>query len=69
MKRFFMDCRDYPTDVACTVSLFAATKDELMEAVVMHRKKVHGNKDTPQFRETLAKQLKEAPPLLRCHRF
>lgn len=63
-----MDCRDYPGDVACTVSLFAATKDELLEAVVLHRGQVHGNKDTPQFRKTMAKQLKEAPPLLRCHR-
>ena len=65
-----MDCRDHPGNAPCTVSLFAATKDELIEAVVLHLKKVHGNEDTPKFRENIAKQLiKEAPPLLRCHRF
>jgi hypothetical protein len=68
MKRFFMDCRDYPSEVHCTVALFAATRDELLEAVIHHRRQVHGNKDTPQFRANIAKQLKEAPPLLRCHR-
>lgn len=69
MKRFFMDCRDHPSDVHCTVALFAATRDELLEAVIQHRRTVHGNQDTPQFRANIAKQLKEAPPLLRCHRF
>ena len=63
-----MDCRDYPSNVPCTVSLFAATKDELLEAVILHHRNVHGNRDTPKFRATIAKQLKEAPPLLRCHR-
>jgi hypothetical protein len=69
MKRYFMDCRDHPSDINCTVSLFAATKEELLEAVIHHRRKVHGNEDTPQFRKAIAKRLKEAPPLLRCHRF
>jgi predicted small metal-binding protein len=52
MARKFIDCRDHPSDVKCTVALSADTEEELMEAVVQHGKTVHGYEDTPEFRDT-----------------
>ena len=59
MKRYFIDCRDYPSDVKCTVALSADTKEELLEAVVQHGTKFHGYEDTPEFREQIVKGFKE----------
>ena len=62
MARYFIDCRDYPGDVKCTVALAADTKQELLEVVVQHGIKVHGYKDTPEFREKIVKEFKEGTP-------
>lgn len=60
MKRYCIDCRDYPNkDVHCTVALSADTREELLEAVVQHGSKVHGYQDTPEFRESIVKEFKE----------
>ncbi len=62
MNRYFIDCRDYPSDAKCTVALSSDTKEELLEAVVQHGTKVHGYKDTPEFREQIVKEFKEGTP-------
>jgi predicted small metal-binding protein len=62
MKRYFIDCRDHPSDVKCTVALSADTKEELLEAVVQHGTKVHGYKDTPEFRKTIVNEIKAGTP-------
>jgi predicted small metal-binding protein len=61
MNRHYIDCRDYPSDVKCTVALSANTKEELLEAV-QHGKKVHGYEDTPEFREQIFNEFKEGTP-------
>ena len=64
MKRYFIDCRDYPSEVKCTLALSADTNEELLEAVVHHGVKVHGYDDTPEFRERIVKGFTEmAPPV------
>ena len=62
MGRYYIDCRDYPGDVKCTVALSADTKEELLEAVVQHGTKVHGYEDTLEFREMIVKGFKEGTP-------
>jgi predicted small metal-binding protein len=62
MARKYIDCRDHPSDVKCTVALSADTEDELMEAVVQHVKTVHGYEDTPEFRGTVRKGMKAGSP-------
>ena len=62
MKRHYIDCRDYPSDLKCTVALSADTKEELLEAVVQHGTKVHGYEDTPELREQMVKGFKEGTP-------
>lgn len=59
MARYCIDCRDYPSDTKCSLALSADTKDELVEAAVQHGVKVHGYKDTPEFRKELLKDVKE----------
>ena len=62
MSRYYIDCRDYPGDIKCSVALSANTKEELLEAVVQHGAKVHGYKDTVEFREKIVKEFKEGTP-------
>ncbi len=62
MVRKYIDCRDYPGDIKCTVALAADTEDELLEAVVQHGAKVHGYEDTPEFRRKIRKEFKEGAP-------
>jgi predicted small metal-binding protein len=62
MGRYCIDCRDYPGDVKCSVALSADSKDELLEVVVQHGEKVHGYKDTPEFRESIVKEFKKGTP-------
>ncbi|WCE31602.1 DUF1059 domain-containing protein [Vibrio sp. SCSIO 43137] len=62
MSRYYIDCRDYPGDISCSVALAADTKEELLQAVVEHGCKVHGYEDTPEFRENIMKEFKEGTP-------
>ena len=62
MSRYFIDCRDYPSDINCSVALSADSKEELLEAVVQHGTKVHGYEDTAEFREQIVKEFKEGTP-------
>jgi predicted small metal-binding protein len=59
MKRYSVDCRDHPSEVKCSLALSADSKQELLEAVVQHGSKVHGYKDTPEFRNKIASGMKE----------
>lgn len=34
MSRYYIDCRDYPSDINCTVALLADSKEELLQAVI-----------------------------------
>lgn len=58
MGRVCIDCRDYPSDINCSVSLCADSPEELIEAVVEHGTKVHGYQDTAEFREMIRKDMK-----------
>ena len=62
MGRYYIDCRDYPSDVKCSVALSANTKEELLEAVVQHGTTVHGYEDTPEFRGQILNEFKEGTP-------
>lgn len=53
MARKFIDCREYPSDMNCTVALSADSEDELIEAACQHAVAVHKHSDTPELRATL----------------
>ncbi|WP_456737860.1 MULTISPECIES: DUF1059 domain-containing protein [unclassified Bradyrhizobium] len=58
MARMFVDCRDYPSEMNCTVAISADSKKELLEAAVQHATAVHGHQDSPELRHELAKMIK-----------
>lgn len=62
MARQFIDCRNYPSDIHCTVALSADSEKELLEAAVQHAVAVHGHSDTPELREMLKTLFKEGTP-------
>jgi len=62
MTRYYIDCRDYPGDVKCSVALSADTKEELLGAVVQHGTTVHKYEDTPEFRKKIVSEFKEGMP-------
>lgn len=62
MARKYIDCRDFPGDIKCTVALSADTEGELLEAAIQHGKTVHGFEDTPDLRENIRKGFKQGTP-------
>jgi predicted small metal-binding protein len=59
MSRKFIDCREYPSEMNCTISISADNEDELLEAAVHHAVTVHGHTDSPELRKQMRKAIKE----------
>ena len=63
MARKYIDCREFPSESKCTVTIAADSEKELLEIALQHAVAVHGHKDTPEFRGQLKKAFKDdAPP-------
>lgn len=62
MARKFIDCREYPSDMNCSLAISADSDRELLEAAVQHAVAVHGHKDTPELRSQLQKMFKDGAP-------
>lgn len=62
MARKYIDCRDHPGDVKCSVAFSADSEDELLRAVFQHAKDVHGYPDTPEVQTQLREAIREGHP-------
>jgi predicted small metal-binding protein len=62
MARKFIDCREYPSEINCTVAISADSEKELLDIAVQHAVTVHGHADSPQLRETIKSMFKEVAP-------
>jgi predicted small metal-binding protein len=62
MGRKFIDCREMPSEMNCTVAISADSEAELMEAAVQHAVTVHGHEDTAEFRKLIEGAFKEGTP-------
>ncbi|MBM3531339.1 MAG: DUF1059 domain-containing protein [Alphaproteobacteria bacterium] len=58
MARMYIDCRDYPSEMNCTVAISADSRKELIDAAVQHAVTVHGHQDSPQLREQIGQLIK-----------
>jgi predicted small metal-binding protein len=58
MGRKMVDCRDFPSEKKCTLTI-AGEEDEVVRAAVLHAVDVHGHRDTPEFRSEIRKSLKD----------
>ncbi|MES2977244.1 MAG: DUF1059 domain-containing protein [Pseudomonadota bacterium] len=64
MPRQYIDCREFPSTMNCSVALAADSDKELLEAAVQHAVTVHGHADTPELRKQLASMFKNGTPPL-----
>ncbi len=62
MARKYIDCRQFPSEMNCTVAISADSEKELIDIAVQHAVAVHGHKDTPEFRGQLKQVIKEGMP-------
>lgn len=62
MTRKYVDCREFPSDMNCTVALSADTDQELLDAAVQHAVAVHHHEDTPELRQQIRHLFKEGTP-------
>jgi predicted small metal-binding protein len=64
MARKYIDCREFPSDMRCTVAISADSDDELVEAATQHAVSVHHEHDTPEFRAEIRRAIHEGTPPL-----
>jgi predicted small metal-binding protein len=62
MARKYIDCREFPSDTKCSVTIAADSEQELMEVAVQHAVSVHGHRDTPELRQQLKQTMHEGQP-------
>ncbi|MEO5322404.1 DUF1059 domain-containing protein [Mesorhizobium sp. CC13] len=60
--RQYIDCREYPSEMKCSVAIAADNEEELINAAVQHAVAVHGEKDTPEFRAEVRKIIHPGTP-------
>jgi hypothetical protein len=61
MARKVADCRDFPSESGCTLTI-AGTESEVLDAALHHAITVHGHEDTPEVRDWLRENLKDEVP-------
>lgn len=62
MTRKYIDCREYPSAMNCSVALAADSEKELLEAAVQHATTVHKHTDTPELRTQLKSLFHDGTP-------
>ncbi|HVE48882.1 MAG TPA: DUF1059 domain-containing protein [Casimicrobiaceae bacterium] len=62
MTRFHIDCRDFPSEMNCTLALVADGEEELLEAAVQHAAAIHKHKDSQELRAQLRSIFKQGNP-------
>jgi hypothetical protein len=58
MGRKVADCRDFPSDNGCTLTI-SGEEDEVVAAATLHAVAAHGHEDTDEVRTWLRQNLKD----------
>jgi predicted small metal-binding protein len=58
MARKVADCRDFPSEIGCTLAI-SGEEDEVITAAVQHAVAVHGHADNSELRSWLKENLKD----------
>lgn len=59
MARKYIDCREVPSELNCTVAIAADSEEEVVEAAVQHAVAVHSHEDTPDLRSMIRGGIRE----------
>ena len=62
MTRKYIDCREFPSEMNCSVALSADSENELLEAAVQHAVAVHKHADSPELRSQLKALFHDGTP-------
>jgi predicted small metal-binding protein len=62
MGRKVADCRDFPSESGCTLTI-SGEEDEVMVAATQHAASVHGHQDSEELRTWLKENLKDEVPV------
>lgn len=62
MTRKYIDCREFPSDMQCSVAISADSEEELLQAAVDHAVSVHHHSDSPELRQQLRQLFKDGMP-------
>ncbi len=57
-KRKVIDCRKYPSEINCTVTI-SGKEEEVLPLAVYHAVTSHGHKDTSELREQIKSMLED----------
>ncbi|VVN83924.1 DUF1059 domain-containing protein [Pseudomonas fluorescens] len=62
MTRKYIDCREFPSDINCSVALSADSENELLEAAVQHAVAAHKHSDSAELRTQLKQLFHDGTP-------
>lgn len=62
MPRKFIDCREFPSEMNCTIAISADTEKEVLDAAVQHAVTVHKHQDSPELRDMIKGAIKDGAP-------
>ena len=62
MSRKYVDCREVPSEMHCSVAISADSEGELLEAAVQHAVAVHRHQDTQELRSLIRQSMREGTP-------
>jgi predicted small metal-binding protein len=62
MTRKYIDCREFPSEMNCSITIAADREDELIDAAAQHAVAVHKHADTPELRQQLKQIMHEGTP-------
>ena len=60
--RKYIDCREMPSEMNCSIVIAADNDGELLEAAVQHAVAVHAHKDTPELRNQIKTAIRTGTP-------
>jgi predicted small metal-binding protein len=62
MPRKFIDCREFPSEMNCSIAISADSESELLEAAVQHAVAVHKHQDSAELRSMIKSAMKDGMP-------
>jgi predicted small metal-binding protein len=61
MARYYIDCREVPSESGCDLAM-AGSEEHVLNAAVIHAVTAHQHEDTPELREKIRAALREEVP-------
>jgi predicted small metal-binding protein len=58
MPRKIADCREFPSEMNCTLAI-SGEEDEVVRAAAQHAVSVHGHQDSQELRDQIRRSLKD----------